>query len=102
MFVTRDGSYGAAEDMLLVNAADFTDDDYQTLDEAQDGERISVATDIATHINALQWCWLSDDEFGQTMSTLTLAATVLEESNPVLAERLKRVINIIHRNGEAE
>lgn len=43
----KDGNYGDAENIVIVDTSDWTEDDWQMIDEAGDTDRASVALGIA-------------------------------------------------------
>ena len=46
MWVTDDGSYGSGE-LLIINTADWTEDELERVSDASDNERAEVAYEIA-------------------------------------------------------
>lgn len=46
-YFAQDGNYGNAVALVVVNTANFTEEDWQTIDEARDSERGEVALQIS-------------------------------------------------------
>lgn len=46
-FFSNDGSYGDAEDLLIVDTDNWTDEDWRDIDDASDMTRLDIAKDIA-------------------------------------------------------
>jgi hypothetical protein len=46
-FFSNDGSYGDAEDLLIVDTDNWTDEDWRDIDDASDLTRLDIAKDIA-------------------------------------------------------
>lgn len=47
-YFTEDGSYGSAKRLVRIVTTDWSDDDWQQVEEATDSERRSVAISIET------------------------------------------------------
>lgn len=47
-YFTEDGSYGSAKRLVRIITTDWSDDDWQQVEEATDSERRSVALSIET------------------------------------------------------
>lgn len=102
MYVATDGSYGDATDLLLVNAADFTAEDYEALDKADDGNRQEEAIEIATYRKNEQivWAWMDADEAYQIIGTLDAAvATAMSLGQVGLAEEIGDIRDVLRRSG---
>lgn len=46
-YFAEDGSYGDAERLVVMDTSDWTDEDWEKIEEASDWERPTVAQDIA-------------------------------------------------------
>jgi hypothetical protein len=46
-YFAMDGNYGVAHGLIVINTAQWTDDDWDLIDEASDYDRFSVAITIA-------------------------------------------------------
>lgn len=57
MFFSVDGAYGSAEtrDLLIIDCAQFTDEDWQRIQESTDSRRIEVAWSIASSYGAVEY-----------------------------------------------
>lgn len=44
MYFATDGNYGDATDIVIVDTAEWTDDDFQLIEDASDSERAEIAT----------------------------------------------------------
>ena len=60
-YFAPDGSYGMADDMLVIDTAAFTDDDWFDIDMARDNERAEVAARIAMKHNAAHALFKQED-----------------------------------------
>lgn len=47
VYFAVDGSYGNAVDMIEVNTENWTEEDWEAIEQASDSERIEVARDLA-------------------------------------------------------
>lgn len=47
MYVARDGNYGDAAGLTVVDVTDWTEDDWIAMDEARDADRIAVAQGLS-------------------------------------------------------
>jgi hypothetical protein len=52
MYVAQDGNYGDAEGMALIDTTGWDEDDFECLDSAPDGDRITTAINIAVRKDA--------------------------------------------------
>lgn len=57
MFFSVDGAFGSAEtrDLLIIDCAQFTDDDWQRIQESTDSRRIETAWSIASSYGAVEY-----------------------------------------------
>lgn len=46
IYFALDGSYGNAVDILIANTDNWTEEDWQTVEEASDSERLEVARNL--------------------------------------------------------
>lgn len=102
LYVASDGSYGNAADLLLVNAADFTPDDWESLDGVDDRYRQEEAAEIGVFRMAepVVWAWMTDNEAAEVTLALQTAINVLtDKDNMGLAERLGDVRDVLARSG---
>ena len=100
MYVARDGSYGDATDLLLVNATDFIAEDWEALDAVDDGYRREEATEIGIYRMAdpIVWAWMTTNESAQVLHTLSAAIdTAIQAGNVGLAESLGDVRDVLTR-----
>lgn len=102
MYVATDGSYGDAADLLLVNADDFSGEDYEALDKVDDAYRQEEAIEIVTYNNgdSLVWAWMTTDEAFQIVNTLNAAlATAMSAGQIGLAEEIGDIRDVLRRSG---
>lgn len=100
LYVAKDGSYGDATDLLLVDATDFTSDDYESLDGVDDGYRREEAAEIAVYriADPLRWAWMTEDEAHQIVGTIEAAiAVAMSHGQMGLAEELGDVRDVLRR-----
>jgi hypothetical protein len=102
MYVARDGSYGDATDLLLVNTNGFTPEDYESLDGVDDGYRMEEAAEIGVYRMAepVVWAWMTENEAAQVLDTLETAIGIaIKTGNIGLAESLGDVRDVLNRSG---
>lgn len=102
LYVAKDGSYGDATDLLLVNATDFTNEDFDSLDAVDDGSRREEAAEIGTYRMAepLRWCWATEAEAAQMLDSLEAAIRILTDAGQVgIAEQIGDVRDVFNRSG---
>lgn len=102
LYVATDGNYGDARDLLLVDADNFTNEDFLDLDGVDDGERAEEAAEIANYRMAepLVWAWMTRDESAQVLDALEAAvAHLIETGAPGLAEQLGDIRDVLNRSG---
>jgi hypothetical protein len=67
-YFAEDGNYGNAESMTVVDTDNWTDEDWEVIDESLDSERPWVAELIARKHGAKRWqVWYRDHETGSRM-----------------------------------
>lgn len=44
MYFATDGNYGDATDIVIVDTTEWTEDDFQLIEDASDSERAEIAT----------------------------------------------------------
>jgi hypothetical protein len=101
MFVARDGSYGDATDMVLIDADGFDDDDYDRLAQITPAEAAAdTARIIATEYGNTQvtWAWMTTDEVDEMRETLEAAIANLIADNAMgLAGQLGDIRDVLTR-----
>jgi hypothetical protein len=50
MYFAADGSYGSADEMLVVNTSNWTQLDFKCVEECGDDERLEIASAIAKRV----------------------------------------------------
>lgn len=102
LYVAQDGSYGDATDLLLVDATDFTSEDYEALDAVDDGYRREEAAEIGTYRMAepLRWAWMTEAEAAQMLDSLEAAVRILTDAGQIgIAEQIGDVRDVFNRSG---
>lgn len=102
LYIATDGSYGDATDLLLVDASEFTNDDYEALDAVDDAYRQEEAAEIAVYRSddRLRWVWMTENEALQIIDTLNAAinaATALSKIG--LAAEIGDARDVLLRSG---
>ena len=57
MFFSADGAYGSAEsrDLLIIDCSQFTDEDWQRIQESTESRRIETAWSIASSYDVVEY-----------------------------------------------
>lgn len=102
LFAARDGSYGDADGLVLVDATAFTGDHYERIEAVEDRYR-AEATLIESEQSGgerIAYVWMTSDEAAEMLDTLEAAINVLiADRRPGLAEQVGDIRDVFARSG---
>jgi hypothetical protein len=101
MYVARDGNYGSADGLVLVDATGFTDDFDDAMQAASDTERSTVACihEEQQGHDPIVFAWLTDNEAGEIIGAVESAVAVLiGAGHPALARQIGNVRDVLYRS----
>jgi len=102
LYVAEDGNYGDAHNMLLVDASNFTPEDWDALNYVGDTDRQFEATEIGVSHDAepIVWCWATKNEAAQILATLEAVIAYHSTTGaPGFAEELGDIRDVLNRSG---
>lgn len=114
LYIAADGNYGDASDLLLIDAREFDNEDYLTIDNENDSDRQEKGAEIALakEMEPLKWFYATEYECAQILDTLEAAINALTFTtltyNPYtkhytpaigLAEELGDIRDLFSRSG---